>query len=220
MAKRADERYQTAGEVAERLTEWLADRGIAVGDSGKRKDPSGSGGGGGGGGLGSDVFRRFAASMSKIGNDSGNRASSPGTGSGGARKPTAVVAKARTEPEEEMVLAPLDDEPPKKVVIAEAAKATAPAPPATVNGAATIAAAPAVPEKPKKLKSLLEEELDAARAAAPKVRPTRKEGEFDPLRPPGFAGPSYGPPGWVYAAIGFGVFLVLCVVGALVFGLL
>ena len=221
MAKRADERYQTAGEIAERLTEWLADRGIAVGDSGKRKDPSGSGGGGGGG-LGSDVFRRFAASMSKIGNDSGNRASSPGTGSGGsigARKPTAVVAKARPEPEEEMVLAPLDDEPPKKVVVAEAAKAAAP-PPATVNGATSIAAAPAVPEKPKKLKSLLEEELDAARAAAPKVRPTRKEGEFDPLRPPGFAGPSYGPPGWVYAAIAFGVIVVLCVVGALVFGLL
>jgi hypothetical protein len=118
-----------------------------------------------------------------------------------------------------MVLAPLDDEPPKQVVIAEAAKATAPAPP-TTNGAATIVAAPAVPEKPKKLKSLLEEELDAARAAAPKVRPTRKEGEFDPLRPPGFSGPSYGPPAWVYAAIGFGAFVVLCVVGALVFGLL
>jgi hypothetical protein len=118
------------------------------------------------------------------------------------------------------MLAPLDDEPPKKVVIAEAAKATAPAPPVTANGAAKIAAPPAVPEKPKKLKSLLEEEFDAARAAAPKVRPTRKEGEFDPLRPPGFSGPSYGPPGWVYAAIAFGVFVVLCVVGALVFGLL
>ncbi|QDT72701.1 serine/threonine-protein kinase [Lacipirellula limnantheis] len=220
MAKRADERYQTAGEVAERLTEWLADRGIAIGDSGKRKDPSGSGGGGGGGGLGSDVFRRFAASMSKVGHDSGNRASSPGAGSGGTRKPTAVAAaKVRTEPEEEMKLAPLEDEPPKKAVIAEIAKATAPAAsPAAANGAATPAPPPATPEKPKKVKSLFEEEFDAARASAPKVRPARKEGEFDPLRPPGFAGPSYGPPGWVYAAIGFGVFVVLCVVGALVFG--
>jgi serine/threonine protein kinase len=219
MAKRADDRYQTASEVAERLTEWLADRGIAVGDSGKRKEPSGSGSGG----LGSDVFRRFAASMSKIGNDSGNRPSSPGAGSGGARKPTAVVAKARTsEPEEEMVLAPLDDEPPKKAVAAPAAKAATPELPATANGAATAAtpAAPVVPEKPKKLKSLLEEEFDAAKAAAPKVRPPRREGEFDPLRPPGYSGPSYGPPAWVYAAIGFGVFVVLCVVGALMFGLI
>ena len=119
-----------------------------------------------------------------------------------------------------MVLAPLDDEPPKKVVVAEAAKATAPPPPAAVNGAAPIAATPAVPEKPKKLKSLLEEEFDAAKAAAPKVRPARREGEFDPLRPPGYSGPSYGPPAWVYAAIGFGVFVVLCVVGALMFGLI
>ena len=219
MAKRADERYQTAGEVAERLTEWLADRGIAVGDSGKRKDSSGSGGGGAGG-LGSDVFRRFAASMSKIGNESGNRASSAGTSNGGGRKPAAVAMKASNEPEEEMMLAPLEDELPKKAVVAEAIKAAAPPPVATVNGAATIAAATAIPEKPKKLKSLLEEELDAAKAAAPKVRAPRREGEFDPLRPPGFSGPSYGPPAWVYAAIGFGVFVVLCVVGALVFGLL
>jgi eukaryotic-like serine/threonine-protein kinase len=220
MAKRADERYQTAGEISERLTEWLADRGVAVGDSGKRKEPSGSAGGGGG--LGSDVFRRFAASMSKVGNDAGNRGSSAGTGSGGGRKPAVAAAKVRTEPEEEMVLAPLDDEPPKKVVVAEPPKPAVtaiPAPTATSNGAGH-AAAPPVPEKPKKLKSLLEEELDAARAAAPKVRPARKEGEFDPLRPPGFAGPSYGPPAWVFAAIGVGVFVVLGVVAALAMGIL
>ena len=214
MAKRADERYQTAGEVSEKLTEWLADRGIAVGDSGKRKDPSGSAGSGAGG-LGSDVFRRFAASMSKVGADSGNRGSSPSMGSGG-RKPTVTAVKAVAEPEEEMSLAPIDDEPPQKVIMAKAAASAAPP---TVNGAASIAAPPIV-EKPKKLKSLLEEELDAARAAAPKVRPARKEGEFDPLRPPGFSGPSYGPPGWVFAVIGVGVFVVLCVVAALVLGVL
>jgi serine/threonine protein kinase len=217
MAKKADERYQTAGEISERLTEWLADRGVAVGDSGKRKETSGSGGGSGG--LGSDVFRRFAASMSKVGNDSGNRASSTGTGSGGARKPAAAV-KARVEPDEEMVLAPLDDELPKKVVLAEAVKSPAAAPAHSNGAGASLPPISAPPEKPKKLKSLLEEELDAARAAEPKVRPLRKEGEFDPLRPPGFSGPSYGPPGWVYAAIAAAVLLVVCVVGALVFGLI
>ena len=76
MAKRPDERYQTAGEVAERLAEWLGDRGIEVGDSGKK-----SGRGGGSGGIGSDVFRRFAASMQKAGGDSGR----PAKGSGGRK---------------------------------------------------------------------------------------------------------------------------------------
>jgi serine/threonine protein kinase len=212
MAKRPDERYQTASEVAERLVEWLADRGIAIGDSGKRKEPSGSGNVG----LGSDVFRRFAASMSKVGHDAGNRSSPPGSG---GRKPTGATS-ARTEPivEEEMVLAPLDDDPPKKTVVAEPPKPAAPAAVAKANGAS--AAPPLPPEKPKKLKSLLEEELDAARKAAPQVRPTRREGEFDPLRPPGYSGPSYGPPAWVFAVIGVGVFVVLGVIAALAFGVL
>ena len=60
MAKRADDRYQSADEVAERLAEWLGDRGIEVGDSGKK-----SGSRPGSGGVGSDVFRRFAASIQK-----------------------------------------------------------------------------------------------------------------------------------------------------------
>jgi serine/threonine protein kinase len=210
MAKRADDRYQTAAEVAEQMAEWLGDRGIAVGDSGKRKDPSGSGAGGG---LGSDVFRRFAASMSKVGNDSGNRAPGPPSGSGG-RKPVVVAAPVRVEPEEEMELALLEDDPPQKVIIPEPPKP--PAPSSTVNGAAN--SPPKPPEKPKKVKSLFEEEFDAARASQPKVRPPRREGDFDPLRPPGFSGPSYGPPAWVFAAIGVGVFVVIGVVAAVLLG--
>ncbi|WP_428304688.1 serine/threonine-protein kinase [Lacipirellula sp.] len=212
MAKRADERYQTANEVVEQLTEWLADRGIAVGDSGKRKDPSGSGAGGG---LGSDVFRRFAASMSKVGNDSGNRAPAPPPGSGG-RKPPVVAVPVRVEPEEEMELALLEDEPPQKVVIPPPPITTAPSPSSTVNGSAP--SAPKPPEKPKKVKSLFEEEFDAARASQPKVRPPRREGDFDPLRPPGFSGPSYGPPGWVFPVIGVGVLVVIGVVAAVLLG--
>ena len=215
MAKRADDRYQTAGEVAERLTEWLAERGVAVGDSGKRKEPGGSGG------LGSDVFRRFATSMSKIGNDGG---SLPGKGNvsppGSGRKPAPSSAKARTEPEEEMELAPLDDEPPKKAAVQGKAATTEQVAAGKSDQGRSVATAAAVVEKPKKLKSLLEEEFEAARAAAPPPRHLRREGEFDPLRPPGYVGPSYGPPAWVFAAIGFGVLAVLGVVAALVFGVL
>ena len=206
MAKRPDERYQTASEVSERLAEWLADRGIAVGDSGKRKDGSGSGG------IGSDVFRRFAASMSKVGGDSGGK-----PGMNGARK-TQVPApvKASTAPEEEMMLAPLDEEAPAKF----SAKPSVEKPkPATVSSeAASPAKVEAKPAKPKR--SLIEEEWELAQKSAPPPPRTSqiREGDFDPLKPPGFVGPSYGTPAWVFVAIGFAVFAVIGVALALVFG--
>jgi serine/threonine protein kinase len=207
MAKRPDERYQTASEVSERLAEWLADRGIAVGDSGKRKDGSGSGG------IGSDVFRRFAASMSKVGGDGPGRG-----GVNGARKATAPVqVKASTAPEEEITLAPLDEEAPAKISLKPAPEKPKPAPVASETATAPVKVEPQ-PAKPKR--SLIEEEFEIAqRSAPPPPRAAQiREGEFDPLKPPGYSGPSYGTPAWVFVAIGFAVFAVVGVVLALVFG--
>ena len=51
------------------------------------------------------------------------------------------------------------------------------------------------------------------------VAAQRRQGDFDPLKPPGYVGPSYGTPAWVFVAIGFGVIAVIGVVAALVFGL-
>ncbi len=208
MAKRVDERYQTAGEVAERLAEWLADRGLSVGDSAKRKD------GGGSGGVGSDVFRRFAASMSKPGSDSMGR---PKGGNGGAKKAAApAAAQARRAPEEEMMLAPLDEDAPPKISIAAVTERPASVPSSDVLAPAKVEVKSARPQK-----SLFEEELDAARNSTPPPPrgAQRREGEFDPLKPPGYVGPSYGTPAWVFVAVGFGVVAVIGVVAALVFGL-
>jgi hypothetical protein len=187
------------------LAEWLADRGIAVGDSGKRKDSGGSGG------VGSDVFRRFAASMSKSG-DSGGR----GAVNGARKSPTPAPAKASTAPEEDFALAPLDEEGPAKISLKPAAEIAKSA--TATSEAAGPANVEAKPIRPKR--SLIEEELELAQKSIP-PRPRGaqvREGDFDPLKPPGFVGPSYGTPAWVFVAIGFAVFAVIGVVLALVFG--
>jgi serine/threonine protein kinase len=208
MAKRVDERFQTAGEVSERLAEWLGDRGITVGDSGKRKDSSGSGG------VGSDIFRRFAASMNKPGSDSGGKPKP----SNGRKGPKPQVATSSGEPEEEMKLAPLDEEGPAKhavAVVEKKSQAPAKVEASTSNNAA---AGPVIDIKPMPKRSLIEEEFEAARKAAPPPpRATLKQGEFDPLKPPGYSGPSYGTPAWVFVAVGFGVVALIGIVVALAF---
>jgi serine/threonine protein kinase len=195
MAKRPEDRYQTAGEVAERLAEWLADRGLEVGDSGKRSSA-------GSGGIGSDVFRRFAASMQKPGGDAGR----PGKGSGGRKVAVAPAATAAAQPEEDIGLAPLEDDSPKKD-------------PSVVAGdkpASDILVRPkSDPAMRRPRKSLIEEEFELGRNAKDLKAPVRRrEGEFDPLKPPGYSGPSYGTPAWVFVAIGVGVVAVIGIVVA------
>jgi hypothetical protein len=113
-----------------------------------------------------------------------------------------------------MMLAPLDEEAPVKVSVSAKAKpAASPAP--GQPGSVKTEVKSARPQR-----SLIEEEFDAAQKAAPPQLKAamRREGEFDPLKPPGYSGPSYGTPGWVFVAIGFGVIAVIGVVLALVFG--
>ncbi|MEQ8210567.1 MAG: serine/threonine-protein kinase [Lacipirellulaceae bacterium] len=190
MAKSADERYQTAGEVNEALSDWLADRGYDVGDSGKRTGSSDSGG------VGSDVFRRFAASMGKTSGDSGAKQKTSDSG-----RPSAPP-----EPEEDIGLAPIEDE------TAEEAEDSSD----DLSDSSTEAAPEPEPVGPQV--SLFEEEMLAKEQE--QKRPLRNLSDtFDPLNPPGFSGPSYGTPGWVYAMVGVGVFAVLAViVGFVVFG--
>jgi hypothetical protein len=191
MAKRPDDRYQTAGDVAERLAEWLADRGIEVGDSGKKSGASG--------GIGSDVFRRFAASMQKPVGES-HRAGASHVG----RHPAGAAATA--EPEEDIGLAPLEDDRPAK----EAPTVVAPA----ATDVDTLPIPEPKPTQPRK--SLFEEELEAGRALRPEPRVIiRREGEFNPLQPPGFVGPSYGTPAWVFVAVGIGVVAIIGVIIAI-----
>lgn len=202
MSKRPEDRYQTATDVSERLTEWLADRGIEVGDSGKKSGLSG----GGSGGVGSDVFRRFAASMQKTAAE----ASRTSKTNGGRKLAAAAAAAAAAAPEEDIGLAPLEEENKAKeeptVVVAEA--------PGSDSSALNLPNPG--PIKPRK--SLFEEEFDAGRGmkVEPKVA-RRVEGEFNPLQPPGFSGPSYGTPAWVFVAVGVGVVALIGVIVAVMF---
>ncbi len=188
MSKGADDRYQSADEVVERLAEWLADRGREVGDSGKNL-LSGSGG------VGSDVFRRFAQSMNRAG-DSGGK-SQPGKS---AKKLLPAPQATSVEEEEEIGLAPLEEEKPMEVEDFSISAST------TDDLSSSLSETKA--EQPRK--SLVEEAFDLeAQKEVFKPKPRAMPGEIDPLRPPGYSGPSYGTPVWVFVAIGVGVLALL-----------
>jgi len=194
MAKKVEDRYQTASDVAERLAEWLADRGHEIGDSAKKLDS--------GTGLGSGVFRRFADSIGRSASDSGSvvhdSKTAPDAGSNGAASPT-------VDEEEEIGLAPLDEEAPDEDT-SEATSSTEDITSATEETFAEVSK-----------KSLVEETLEAAEAEAQVgARFRRLPGEIDPLRPPGFEPPRYGPPVWLYVVIGVGICAALGIVLALV----
>ena len=63
------------------------------------------------------------------------------------------------------------------------------------------------------MQALIEEEIAVGNVSAPSApKPMRREGEFDPLRPPGFTGPTYGTPGWVYVLVGLGIVTLIGVI--------
>ncbi len=209
MAKKPEERYQTAADVAERLAEWLGDRGLGVGDSGKKSGLSG----GGSGGIGSDIFRRFAASIQKSGAD----LQRGGKGSVGRKVAGGAAAATAAEPEEDIGLAPLEeDESQEKPALRPKSKPLPPVASTSLPSDSSVLSKPPSPPAPRK--SLFEEEFEAARALNPEPRRVRREGEFNPLQPPGFSGPSYGTPAWVFVAVGVGVVALIALVAAIVAG--
>ncbi|QEG35002.1 serine/threonine-protein kinase [Bythopirellula goksoeyrii] len=189
MAKKPADRYQTADDVVNRLAEWLADRGRDVGDSGKNLDSKG--------GVGSDVFRRFAQSINR-GSDSGG-SSAPGKS---AKK--LLSPPEDKQPEEDIGLAPIEEEaePEESEDFASTSE--------SITDDISAAMAETVSDKPRV--SLVEEAFEMAEKKE-KLKPLPRSlpGEVDPLRPPGYSGPRYGTPGWVYGLIAVGVLVVLVV---------
>jgi len=189
MLKQPDDRYQTAGDVATRLVEWLSDRGQEVGDSAKRSDS--------GTGLGSGAFRRFADSISRTSGDSGSAVrqdvldpSTIGGEEGGSEYET-----------KELELAPIDEE-----ALEEEEVTVSKGESSTDNLTSSIG--DTLSDMPQK--SLIEEAFEEQEAAeVVKRRFQTQPGEINPLRPPGYSGPSTGPPAWVYVLAGLGALLVL-----------
>ena len=198
MSKKPDDRYQTAGDVAVRLAEWLADHGQAVGESSKKSDS--------GTGVGSGVFRRFADSINRTSGDSGS-----------AVRQNAPVAEKTGKPEKELALAPLDEETTDEEALddEEEESHVSNAESSTENLTSSIE--DTLADLPQK--SLIEEAFERQDAEETVMARFEKQpGEIDPLRPPGFSAPTYGTPTWVYAAITFGVVALLALVVYLIAG--
>jgi len=202
MAKDPDDRYQSAGEVAERLTEWLADRGHSIGDSGKKS--------GTGSGVGSDVFKGFAATFARQSSLSGvskSDSSAKASDSQGKSK-THVV---ESEDDAEMGLAPLEEDTPQKedsFALSDISNS---------SGDLAEALKDTVAEGPRK--SLIEEAIEK-KEQEEKVskRFVNDPNEINPLRPPGYVNPRQGTPVWVFVAIGVGVLVLVGVVALLAGG--
>jgi serine/threonine protein kinase len=209
MAKKPDERFQSAGDVAARLKEWLGDRGRTIG--GGHLDAQGTDSG-----VGSGVFGRFSLGMVTP---------PPGARSSSASSRTISVSDKDTEKidpkssgaskaDEEIGLAPLDEE---DVLGVAHRKATKKAPTesdkASTSDLVTSSGAMNVvtpTSGSSKTRSLIEEELHDPELEQIQRRVAQRA-QFNPLQPPGYVPPS-STPGWVvWAAIG-GAALVLLII--------
>lgn len=220
MAKKPKDRYQTAGEVAQRLTDWLAERGYKA-DSGSQKTGSG------GEGVGSDVFRRFAASLDRTGSSSGSNVGSFSgqsniMGASDARLDGSAAASsisnklgdsgnresARTDQaDEDIGLAPLDEDFEAKQK--EPAKESADE---TIRSTASISdISPEGAQNPLSQKSLIEEQLEEGRLGIleSETQSMRRRAEdIKPLYPPGYVRPRTGTSPWLYVGLGLGACLL------------
>ncbi len=201
MAKKPDDRYQTANDVAERLSDWLADRGVDT-DSGMRKSGKSSDGG-----VGSDVFRRFAASLERTGQPPGGGASGIGTP---GSDPAASGTGSGSEMADDIGLAPIDDD-----IEAKRARKNKGREKDQVSAGDTIptssAASDTSPNTPPEgpLKSLIEEQLESGRIGQYEAEEllhsiSHKEDEFNPLHPPGYVDPNSGSSPWAIFGMVFG----------------
>jgi serine/threonine protein kinase len=210
MSKKPDERFQSAGDVAARLKEWLADRGRTIGGGHLDNRDHDSG-------VGSGVFSRFTV---------GAPTPTPGVAPTGSSR-TISVSDRDTEKldqqgsgagtaDEEIGLAPLDEEDvlgvahrrPAKKLPTESDKEA-------INDLAPSSEAPSGSERASsgsaKARSLIEEELHDPELEQIK-RKVAQRAQFDPLKPPGYVPPSSGPSWVVWLAAGGILAVVLGIV--------
>jgi serine/threonine protein kinase len=219
MAKKPDDRFQTAGEVAHNLKEWLADRGRSVGGGRiEGRDASHESG------VGSGVFTRYALGMPA---PSTGKESPSGSGRGipvSDRDTKRLDSKdTGTGPEEELSLAPIDEEDVLGVANRRPAKKS---PGASDKGAASIsdlAVSSDVGKKASpsgsgsgKARSLLEEELIDPEAEQIK-RKMAQRAQFNPLQPPNYVAPGSGPSILTWLAAGTAVLVVVVIALLLIF---
>jgi serine/threonine protein kinase len=210
MAKKPDERFQTAGDVAERLKEWLADRGrtIAGGRLDDRDHDSG---------VGSGVFSRYSIGMpTPPTSEKGIASASSRTISVSDRDTKRMDEKGSGAgpTDEEIGLAPLDDEDVLGVVRKKPTKkAPTESDKATVSDLATSSDVVKVKgaSGSSKARSLIEEEFHDAELEQIQ-RKVAQRAQFNPLQPPGYVPPNRGPSWIVWAGISAAALVILLIV--------
>jgi hypothetical protein len=223
MSKKPADRFQSAGEIAGQLKSWLADRGRTIGGGtieGRDEDRDG--------GVGSGVYTRFSLGMPS---PSSGR---PPSGSGRTMPVSDRDTKKLDDksgprgPEEEIGLAPLDEED-----VLGAGRRPVPGKPATgsdkqvsPSDLATSSDVVSLGAKSgskagsgtgsSKVRSLIEEELTDPEVEQIK-RKVAQRAQFNPLLPPNYTPPSSG--GWImWVAIGSAVLVVLAIIMFVAFG--
>jgi serine/threonine-protein kinase len=221
MSKKPDERFQSAGEVAAQLKSWLADRGRSLGGGTiEERDPrSGSG-------VGSGVFSRFGLGAPTP--SSGKASGSSRTISVSDRDTKKLDEKGNVGPEEEIGLAPLDEEDvlgtsrrPMKASPAasdnqrasnsDLATSSDVAKPGSKSGSIVGPGKAGSSKSNKSNKSLLEEELIDPELEEIK-RKVAQRAQFNPLQPPNYVPPSRGPSWVLWASIGVAAVVIIGII--------
>jgi serine/threonine protein kinase len=211
MAKKPDDRFQSAGEVSAHLKSWLADRGRTIGGGHIEAHDHDSG-------IGSGIFTRLSMSTPtpppmrapsgssrtiSVSDRDTKRLDQKGSGPAG--------------PEEEIGLAPLDEEDVLGVANRKAAKKAGESDKAVPSKSDVVSASDVgrVGSGSGKARSLIEEELHDPELDQIQRRVAQRA-QFNPLQPPGYVAPSQGPNWGLIVGIGAAIVVVL---GILVFAL-
>lgn len=193
MAKKPEQRYQSAAEVAQRLTEWLAERGhptaaLHLEAQGDRQES----------GVGSGFLARFTSPGSgKAGSD--KAISSP------TRDTKRLFGPDTATNDEDMVLAPLEEETKPPSGKGGASSGVLSEEPSGVDQTEKGSKSAAKRSGPQK--TIFEEEFSSA--PAPSAKPRNSELDFDPLHPPGFVSPYDRRPAWFWLLIATVAFILM-----------
>ncbi|MEM6799400.1 MAG: serine/threonine-protein kinase [Planctomycetota bacterium] len=201
MCKKPEERYQTAGEVAEKLTDWLASRGRKLGGGHvASSEDEGSG-------VGSGILSRFSVAP-PIATPLPTPASSE-TLSASGRDTKKLNGPDTAADEEDIGLAPLEDDSPAP----DAKKKSRPSSDVLAGPSPEPLAQPATAKKTIFEEEFAEEEVDPI-----KLRAEQKAvAAYDPLHPPGYVSPFQRSNTWLWIVLGVVGFVGLGFVFSMVF---
>ncbi len=214
MAKKPIERPQTAGDVAAILKDWLAERGRSIGGGAiEPREP------GRDSGIGSGVFTRFALGMPTPSSSKAPSASSRTISvSDRDTKKLDDKGSGTGTPEEELGLAPLDEEdvlgvanrrPTKKPATGSDKQVGSGTDLATSSDIASVG--PKSASSSAKSRSLIEEELTDPELEHIK-RKVAQRAQFNPLQPPNYVPPRSGPSWVLWVSIGVAALVVIGIV--------